>query len=295
MGIAATTFALNLFTALAMIAAGYAVALRPRSGMTQTRLKNLMAVGSGFLITLVFFELLPASLHTPGISAYSVFSTVFFGIAVVFVFDRWFAPMLTFWDKPHEDDGCAHHHDYHHDHGHDHAAVTGPTPDHPHAACGHAILGHGAACSAVGCLIVCSFFDGIAFSGGLVRDVSLGMLIFMGQILHVVPEGLLASSIVLAASGHRKSARRAALATGICFLLGALIPGLVTLIPASLSSAGQLGGIQNFFLPFSSGILLYVALAQLVPASNGSRTESFLVVSGGAGFGLLHLLINHTH
>lgn len=284
-----TVYALNLFTAIATIAAGYWIALKPDTILTHDRLKQSMSLGSGFLTALVFYDLLPIALHDHTIPYTTTLNAVFFGIGLVFVFDRWVAPKLTFWDDhAHKDDGCAHHHDYQHDHGHNHKNITGPTPTHAHATCGHAIIAHGAACSAVGCLIVCSFFDGIAFSSVLLKDQSLGLMIFTGQVLHVVPEGLLASSLVLAAKGTTKSAKRAAVITGVCFFVGAIIPGFGILTP-------YLSQIQAYMLPFSAGILLYVALSQLIPASYGNKNESFLVLVGGFAFMVLHAVLRHSH
>lgn len=288
-----SSFTLNIFTAIATILAGYIVAARPNAKVSERFLKSSMALGAGFLIAVVFFELLPVALERTQ-NPDQVFMNVFLGTSLVFIFDRWVAPHLTFWDDSHdhEDDGCAHHHEYTHDHGHNHPFITGPKPQHAHAACGHAILGHGAACSAVGCLIVCSFFDGIAFSGGMVHDRALGLIIFTGQVLHVVPEGLLASSLILAADGKVQSAKKAAFATGIFFLLGALIPGLVGTVPVLMDKVDM---IHNFFLAFSAGILLYVGMAQLVPASGSSKFDSGLIVAGSLAFLVLHSLIHHIH
>ncbi len=287
---AAQGYALNLFTAIAMITAGYVIALKPRKWLTQARLKQMMSMGAGFLITLLFFELLPMSIRMAGPENFrQVFLGVFGGAATVFIFDRWVAPHLTFFDgKKHEDDGCAHHHEYVHDHGHNHKNITGPAPTHAHAACGHAVLGHGAACSAVGCLIVCAFFDGIAFSGGMVTDPEIGILIFIGQVLHVIPEGLLASTLILASDGLPRTAKKVAVASGSFFLAGAMIPAFGAAMPA-------LHMFSIYILPVSSGILLYVALGQLLPASSGTKVESALVIAGGAAFGILHSLIGHIH
>ncbi len=279
----------NLVVALLTISTGYWVALRPKQFLTPLRMSLFMSVGTGILLTTVFMELLPHSLKLSDHSYGSVFAIVLSGVLIVFAFEKYLAPHLNFFMKKHEDDGCAHHHEYSHDHGHNHSSVTGPVPDHSHATCGHAIIGHAAACSAVGCLIICSFFDGIAFSASGFGDADMNKVILVGQLFHVIPEGMLAAGLIMASEGERRSAKIAALLTGLFFLVGALIPMFSISLFASLEIA------EMFFLAFASGILLYVTLVQLLPVVNQARLSRVLFISSIVLTVVVFKLLGHHH
>lgn len=272
----------GLLAASATMAGGLWVANLSREWLTPARLRGIMALGAGFLVALVLLELLPASIAHSGKEPHAVFGLVLAAAAAVFAFDRWVAPKLTFLDPAHDDDGCAHHHDYPHDHGHDHGDGHGERPDHAHAACGHPILGHGAACSALGCLAVCTFFDGVALSASFAAGSSLGVLVMIGLLLHLLPEGILAASVTLAAGASKRMAQRAVLIVGVALLLGAAMPML-------------LGPLVPFALPIAAGILLFVAFAQLIPVATTTSAGAWLVLVGGGSFWLLERFISHGH
>jgi len=272
----------GLLAASVTMAGGLWVANLSKDLLTPARLRGIMALGAGFLVALVLLELLPASIEQAGGEAHGVFGLVLAAAAAVFAFDRWIAPRLSFLDISEDVDGCAHHHDYPHDHGHDHGDGHGPHADHAHAACGHPILGHGAACSALGCLAVCTFFDGVALSASFAAGSSLGWLVMVGLILHLLPEGILAASVTLAAGASKRMARRAVLIVGVALLLGALMPFLM-------------GPLVPLALPIAAGILLFVALAQLIPAAATTSAGAWLVLVGGGSFWLIEQLFHHGH
>lgn len=271
----------GLLLASVTMAGGLWVANLSKEWLTPSRLRGIMALGAGFLVALVLLELLPASVEQAQ-EAHEVFALVLAAAAAVFAFDRWVAPRLSFLDVKHHDDGCAHHHEYPHDHGHDHGPGHGAQPDHAHAACGHPILGHGAACSALGCLAVCTFFDGVALSAAFAAGSNLGWLVMIGLILHLLPEGILAASVTLAAGASARTARRAVLIVGGALLIGAVVPMLFS-------------GLLPFALPIAAGILLFVAFAQLIPAAATTTAGALLVLGGGGAFWVLEQLVHHAH
>ncbi|MBM3274934.1 MAG: hypothetical protein FJZ00_07265 [Candidatus Sericytochromatia bacterium] len=253
---------LSLVTASAMTAGGMWMAARPRTWLTADRLRGMLALGAGFVLVLVMLELLPAALQHPGAEPHHVFRMALLGALAVFALDRWIAPRLRFLDpSPGRQEA--------HDHGD------------AHGCCSH-LLGHGTASSVLGCLAVCTFFDGVALSAALGESGSLGLMVLVGMLLHLVPESLLASTLVLAAGGSAKVARRAVFAVSIAFLLGALVPAL-------------LQNLVGHALPLSAGILLFVALAQLLPIVSTTRSGATLFLSGGLLFFVLEQFLGHAH
>lgn len=274
------TLVYGLVTATSTMAGGMWLASRPRRWLTHERLSAMMALGGGLLLAVLFFELLPASLEHGGNNA---LSWAFGGILSVLAFERYLAPHLGFLspegahdhghdpDHPHD-----HGPDHAHGHGHDHAHDTGPLAP---------LLSHGAACSALGCLLVCTFFDGVAMAAGFALEFQVGLLVMIGLLAHIIPEGMLAATVVLAAGNPARHARRAAIATGVAFMLGMALP----------LALGGASGSLGIALPLASGVLLYVVLVQIVPIALGTSRGVPLVVAGALIFGLIERLLPHSH
>ena len=106
--------------------------------------------------------------------------------------------------------------------------------------------------SAIAGLVLHTFFDGVAISSGFSVSAALGVLVVVAIGLHKIPEGIAASSLVLAAGGSRSSALGAAVILGISTLLGVVATGVTPLLAAN-------------GLALSAGVTLYVAASNLVP------------------------------
>lgn len=281
----------GLVTAGTTMAGGMWIASRPRKWLTAARLAGMMALGAGLLLAVLCFELLPESIHHGGSGVYA---TIFAGLMSVLLFERYLAPRLNFFTPKPEAHTHGHGECHGHDHDHVHAKVHVQShvqsqvlgsEAHDHHSAPLALLGHGAACSALGCLLVCTFFDGVAMAAGFTVNASVGLMIAIGLICHMLPEGLLASAVVLASGNSAKLARRAAIATGVAFLLGMLVPTVI----------GGAAGSLALALPFATGVLLYVVLGQLMPVALKTATGVPLVVAGALIFGLVERLLPHTH
>ncbi|MEB3197494.1 MAG: ZIP family metal transporter [Candidatus Sericytochromatia bacterium] len=281
------TLMYGLVTASTTMAGGMWLASRPRRWLTHERLSAMMALGAGLLLAVLFFELLPASLHQGDEGR--ALTWLFGGIVAVMLFERYLAPHLDLVGD--EDEvACGHGHTGHHDHDHGehgHGHVHGYAQEgvaqgevaHAH------LLSHGTACSALGCLMVCTFFDGVAMAAGFTLNFSIGLLVMVGLLAHILPEGMLAAAVVLAAGRSRRLAHRAAIATGAAFLLGLGLP----------LALGGATGTLGFALPLAAGVLLYVVLAQLIPVALRTANGVPLVLSGAVLFGLLERLLPHSH
>jgi ZIP family zinc transporter/zinc and cadmium transporter len=121
-------------------------------------------------------------------------------------------------------------------------------------------------------LVIHTYFDGIAIASAFLVSGWLGWIVFIAIILHKVPEGFAASSVMLAGGSSKAIAWLASAVLGLATLLGVLT---ITVFTRSMT-----GG-----LPLSAGVTLYVAASDLIPEVNkepGIRIA--LVVFIGVGF-----------
>lgn len=72
-------------------------------------------------------------------------------------------------------------------------------------------------------LLLHTFVDGVAVASGLLVNTAVGVLVFIGVLLHKFPEGLAISSLFLAAGASRAAAIGAAAALGAATVLGVLL------------------------------------------------------------------------
>ncbi len=146
----------------------------------------LIALSAGFLLALVFFELIPESLNLLGTSA-PLYIVIGFGL--LHFFEHTIVGHLHFGEETHAE------------------AMISPV----------AIL------SAFSGLFVHAFFDGLSISAGMQYSPYIGVLVFIAILLHKLPEGLTIASIMLAANQPRKNAFIASLAIGVATMLGILV------------------------------------------------------------------------
>jgi len=143
-----------------------------------------------------------------------------------------------------------------------------------------------AAYTAVGGLVIHTFFDGVSIASAFLVNFKVGLLVFIAILLHKMPEGFTVASIMLASGRSTKKALVATAAIGAATLAG--VVG-VALLNARMSNA------VGYALPFSAGVTLYVAASDLIPEVNHKEernpTVSIVVFVGVALFYLLHRLI----
>lgn len=279
------SFVFGLATASTAMAGGLWVASRSREWLNPERLEGLMALGGGLLMAGVLFELLPESIEQAKRNA---FYLLFAGVLAVLLFERYLAPRLTFLNPPHAEEHAdcpLHGHGHHHEGPHEGHDAHDHSHEHIHAHHSGTLLSHGAACSALGCLLVCTFFDGVAMAASFNISTHVGLLVGLGLAFHILPEGLLASAVVLASGNSKKWARRAAFATGASIMLGMLVPSVI----------GGVAGTAAYALPVAAGVLLYVVLVQMVPLALRSAKGVPLLIVGAAIFEVIERFIPHTH
>jgi zinc transporter ZupT len=248
--------------ALANVCGGLLLA-RPGSFVrSRNFLRYLVALGAGFMLAAIFIEIMPEvvslwTAHSGGGEAAGdavlwAMALLLAGYLLIHFFEHTVAPHFHFGEETHPE------------------AVVRPS----------------AAYTAIGGLSIHTFFDGASVASAFVVDRKVGLLVFVAVLLHKVPEGFTAASIMLASGRTPRRAVGATLIIGAATLAGVLSVGL---LQARVEEA------VLYALPFSAGVTLYVAASDLIPEVNhlGERNAfvSLVVFVGVALFFALHLLL----
>jgi zinc transporter ZupT len=143
----------------------------------------LLALSAGFILALVFFELIPESILLLGEIA-SLY--IIIGYGLLHFFEHTIVGHLHFGEETH------------------HEVMVSPV----------------ASLSAFAGLTIHAFFDGLSISAGMEFNISIGILIFIAVLLHKLPEGLTIASIMLSAKHTRKNALLASVTVGVATMLG---------------------------------------------------------------------------
>jgi ZIP family zinc transporter len=126
--------------------------------------------------------------------------------------------------------------------------------------------------------------EGLAvFSSAVAGDVTLGVLVAIAVALHNIPEGIIVFIPIHEATGNAKMAFLASMSSGLAEPLGALI-GYIILAPF-MSPA-----ILASLLAFAAGIMVYISLDELLPASREYGSAHLTMV--GIGFGMLVMALS---
>lgn len=150
--------------------------------------RTLLALGAGFLLALVFLDLIPESFHLTNNPESSVLAMLA-GFSVLHFFEHTLVEHFHFGEETHHHPGVA----------------------------------HSSALGAVGGLTLHSFFDGMAISAVTSAKPTMGILISIAVILHKVPEGLTVASVMMAGNRSAKEARSAGYILGLATIAGALL------------------------------------------------------------------------
>jgi len=177
---------LGLVAAAGNLIGGYFVV---RKEWPRQYLQYFLALGAGYMLAVVFVEILPQSVHLAGQNA---FLYVLIGFFLIHLFEHTIAPHFHFGEE-------THHQEF--ERRHARRAV---------------LLG----------LAIHAFFDGVAIAAGFLISTWLGTAIFVAVFLHKLPEGFTVASMVLASGQSRGDAIRAAAALGGSTLLGVALTGV---------------------------------------------------------------------
>lgn len=227
----------------AAIANGLGGAVVVQKDWERRYLRYFVALGAGFMIGTALLEMLPESMALAGPRAPLLLLTGYF---MVHLFEHTLTGHFHFGEETHAEFGNRHR---------SYSVLFG--------------------------LVIHTFFDGIAIASGFLISGWLGWVIFAAVILHKMPEGFTASSVMLAGGSSRKMAWLASAALGLATVLGVLT---ITVFTRSIAAG----------LPLSAGVTLYVAASDLIPEVNkepGIRIALVVFV----GVGIMVVLHHYFH
>ena len=232
-----------------------------RGFLNERLLKYLVALGAGFMLAAVFIEIVPEtiSLWTDGVAGEAAEQAVLgamtlllSGYLAIQFFEHTVAPHFHFGAETH--------------------------PEH--------VLRASAAYTAIGGLMIHTFFDGVSIAAAFSVDYKAGLLVFIAILLHKLPEGFTVASIMLASGRSQRKAQTATILVGLATFAGVLTVALL---------ASRARAAVAYALPFSAGVTLYVAASDLIPEVNHKEEKnprvSLVVFGGVAFFYLLHRII----
>ena len=245
--------------ALANVLGGLLLARPHRATRNEHLLRYLVALGAGFMLAAIFIEIMPEVVRLwlgrraeVGHAVLGATTLLLVGYLLIHLFEHTLAPHFHFGAETHTE----------------------------------AMLRPSAAYVAIAGLSIHTFFDGVSVAAAFLVNFKVGLLVFVAILLHKVPEGFTAASIMLASGRTGRSALLATAAVGAATLGGVLT---VALLAARVSAA------VVYALPFSAGVTLYVAASDLIPEVNHMERKnplvSVVVFAGVALFYLLHRLI----
>ena len=190
----ALAVALGLTAALANVLGGFFVVRRDWS---RQYLKYFLALGSGFMLGVVFLDIVPESTRLVGIDAAML--CLLAGYFLIHLFEHTLVPHFHFGEETHT---------------HELAPESGLAPQH-------------AGVSALFGLVIHTFFDGVAIASGFLISNWLGWVIFVAIFLHKLPEGFAISSLMLATGRSKRSSLWAAVILGAATIAGVLLMGAI--------------------------------------------------------------------
>ena len=223
-------------------------------------LKYILALGAGFMLSVTFVDILPEVAELwikdgkPASEALVVpMILLLVGYMITQFFEHTIAPHFHLGEEVHSDH----------------------------------LISTSSAYTAIGGLLIHTFFDGVSIAAAAQVDSRVGILVFIAIFLHKFPEGFTIASMILAAGKGFKEVMFATSLVGFTTLLGVLIFYFI---------GANIGFTVAYALPLASGVTLYVAASDLIPEVNhhgGKRPlVSMSVFAGVALFFALHFLLH---
>ena len=230
-------------------------------------LSPFVAFSSGGLLALALLDFLPHSFKDP---SFHPEIWILMGLLIQGVFDLYGSKYLNFLDHWVEGPRSADHQNtckdtHSHGSGHYHIHLLSPET----------------AVSTMGCLTICSFFDGMRFFSGLTLDNLTGITLGIGLFFHLLAEGVTVTGLGINSRLKRK----------ILFALVACLCGTFIVGAALAKSLSDYWNAPAVFA-FATGILIYVCTIHLIPFCLKNRREGWFVL-GLILFSITHFFHSH--
>lgn len=209
--------------AAAQFFGGYFV-LRGSAWVSRSQ-EYLLALSAGFLMALALVNLIPESIEMSSFAPLYVI----LGFSLLHFFEHSIIEHMHFGEEKH-----------------DHEHISGK---------------FGAYSTFIG-LFIHAIFDGIALSAAYLHDWKMGVLAFIGILLHKFPEGFTIATLTKAAELKLKQSYFAVIGLAMGSILGLVIILLLESISRELSA---------IFLGLAAGITLYIGASDLIPEINKSH------------------------
>lgn len=205
-----------------------------------------IALGAGYILAVAVLDMIPECYAANPDAMYFVI----LGYLIVHLFEHVLTPHFHFGEETHE----------------------------------HLISGVAGISALIG-LMVHNFFSGVAIGSGMLTGGQIGWVIFLGTVLHKLPEGFTISSIMFASHHRRKSGVLATVLLAVSSLLGTLLIYLFEM---------KSWTIREGALAMSAGTFIHVATTDLIPRINDSQSRWMPVVLFlGVGLFLLSRAVLH--
>jgi len=127
-----------------------------------------------------------------------------------------------------------------------------------------------------------NFPEGMATFAGTLKDTKLGLAIAVAIAVHNIPEGLAVAAPIYAATGSRKKAFGYSFLSGAAEPLGAAVAALVLYRFLTDSVLGMMLGVV-------AGLMVYISLDELVPASREYGHAHTAIIGTVAGMAIMAL------
>ena len=198
---------------------------------TKTYFWPVSAFGSGILLCLIVFDFLPHALEDTRIDLALLF--IGMGFAVNAFSEIILLPRIQFLNRfwPKSPGACS-------------------GKEHIH----HHLMPSGTGCSALACLMLCAFFDGLRLASAT-SDLKTAITMGIGLLFHIIPESVTVLSIGLSAGFSRKSLIKISGLFCAAFLVGY----------QALFLLSHIAPLKKAILPFAGGLFLYVSCVHLIP------------------------------
>jgi ZIP family zinc transporter len=131
-------------------------------------------------------------------------------------------------------------------------------------------------------LMIHNFPEGMATFFAALQDVNLGLAVAVGIAIHNIPEGIAVAAPIYAATGSRKKGFWYAFISGAAEPLGAILAALVF---GPFMTEAYIG----WALAGVAGLMVYISLDELVPASREYGYEHVSILAAMAGMAVMGL------